>query len=128
MARYLLTSGGAVPLDGPRRDTRRGRHREPGRAVRSTYEYQQLRAQVFAEEPACAFCGSEDDPHMDHIVPLATGGAPLERDNVRRLCGPCNTRRGAPKGGRAAPRGPQPHPGSPPLAMCTGSEIRAGRG
>jgi 5-methylcytosine-specific restriction endonuclease McrA len=124
VARLLLTSGGTVPLDGPRRDTRRGRHRDPLRRLRSTGEYQRLRAQVFAEEPACATCGSESDPHMDHIVPLSQ--APhraLDRSNVRRLCGSCNTRRGAPKGGEGRLAGPDPHPRLPSVAMRTGLVI-----
>lgn len=112
MARLLLTSGGTVPLDGPR-----ARHLDPVRRIRSTAEYQRLRALVMDEEPACRWCGSEVDPHMDHIVPMSR--APelaLERTNVRRLCGDCNTRRGVADSLSAAAA---PHPRNL-LAMRTG--------
>lgn len=113
MTRMRLTSSGALePADAARRDTRRGRHREPGRQFRSLSSYQRLRARVFREETCCALCGSTDEPNLDHIVPVKHGGAKLDRANARRLCGPCNRRRGASGGGGASPAGPGPHPAS----------------
>jgi len=88
MTRLRLTStGDLVPVDQPR-------HRDAGRRTRSSAAHQKLRAQVLAEESACAQCGSATDPEMDHIVPISAGGAPLDRDNVRRLCGRCNRAKG----------------------------------
>lgn len=118
MPRMRITStGDLVPADRPRRDTRRGRHLEPGRRFRSTGAYQRLRAQVFREEPACAICGSEDDPHMDHIIPVSKGGPRLARMNVRRMCGRCNARRGV--GVERSLSGAKPHPGLTLAAVRT---------
>lgn len=42
----------------------------------------------------CAKCGSSENIHMDHVVPLARGGA-NSIDNVQPLCQTCNLRKGA---------------------------------
>ena len=52
-------------------------------------QHDALRRQVMAEEPACAQCGSEEAPTLDHITPLSQGGQST-RDNVQRLCTACN--------------------------------------
>jgi HNH endonuclease len=39
-------------------------------------------------------CGSTEDPHYDHIIPWAKGGADTVA-NLQILCGPCNRRKGA---------------------------------
>jgi hypothetical protein len=39
-------------------------------------------------------CGSTEDPHYDHVIPWAKGGADTVA-NLQILCGPCNRRKGA---------------------------------
>jgi 5-methylcytosine-specific restriction protein A len=88
MPRYRMTRDGSlVPHDRPR-------HRDPHRAWRYTYRWQQLRARVIAEEPCCRACGSRERPCADHIVPVSQGGAIWDRRNLQRLCASCNGRKG----------------------------------
>jgi 5-methylcytosine-specific restriction endonuclease McrA len=48
---------------------------------------------VIAAHPWCEECGSTHDLTADHIIPLARRGNPL--GELRVLCRPCNSRRGA---------------------------------
>ena len=76
---------------------------------------------MLAEEDACAECGSQDDPQMDHIVPVSRGGARLDRANVRRLCGTCNRAKGHRLEGEGGQKisGEGPHSLDPPTqALC----------
>jgi hypothetical protein len=68
------------------------------------------RLQQLRREPACRICG-EPATAVDHIVPIAEGGADLDADNLQSLCrrhhntktnarGPC----GHEAGGAAAKR------------------------
>ena len=60
----------------------------------------QLRARVLAEETHCILCGRRVDttlgpglptsPEVDHITPIARGGAPYSRDNVALIHRACN--------------------------------------
>jgi 5-methylcytosine-specific restriction endonuclease McrA len=45
-------------------------------------------------EGRCRHCGSEDDLHVDHIIPLSRKG-PHTQLNLQPLCGLCNRRKGA---------------------------------
>jgi 5-methylcytosine-specific restriction endonuclease McrA len=56
--------------------------------------WQALKQRVLAEESCCAFCGSEELPTIDHIIPLALGGG-NHRGNLMRLCDPCNNEKGS---------------------------------
>jgi 5-methylcytosine-specific restriction endonuclease McrA len=58
--------------------------------------WRQMRARVLAEEPICVIpgCGSPST-HVDHIVPLARGGDPMDRTNLQGMCGPHNASKGA---------------------------------
>ncbi len=56
-------------------------------------------------QPWCSTCGSTEQLTIDHLTPVARGGAPYDLDNLDVLCRPCNSR----KGNRAADPG-----GSPP--------------
>jgi len=51
-----------------------------------------LRQQILREEPQCAYCGSTEQPHIDHIKPWIFGG-PSTRENLQRLCRSCNLRK-----------------------------------
>ncbi|MDE2568148.1 MAG: HNH endonuclease [Sphingomonadales bacterium] len=41
---------------------------------------------------ACTRCGSTDQLHFDHIIPVAKGGGDLA-ENLQLLCQPCNLRK-----------------------------------
>ena len=41
----------------------------------------------------CQQCGSEDQPCIDHIIPVSRGGDSSD-DNLQVLCLPCNTKKG----------------------------------
>lgn len=41
----------------------------------------------------CVWCGSTDDPHLDHVVPFSAGGEHTP-ENLRVLCARCNLERG----------------------------------
>lgn len=61
---------------------------------RGTAAWRKLRADVLAGDPICAMCRRARATTVDHIVPLALGGALLDPYNVRPACGPCNYRAG----------------------------------
>jgi 5-methylcytosine-specific restriction endonuclease McrA len=75
--------------------------RGPGRSGRA---WDQLKARVFAEETHCWLCHRFVDQTLpprtaqsrsvDHVVPLAQGGDPLDRRNCRLAHLSCNGRRG----------------------------------
>ncbi len=84
MPLHRLTSDGhIVPADQPR-------HRDPGRAWRSTYAWQRARAEQIARQPYCSVCGARTRLSADHIAPAAQGGALLDRANLQTLCLSCN--------------------------------------
>lgn len=47
------------------------------------------------ERPVCEHCGIRAATEVDHIVPLAEGGARLDRANLQALCHRCHMRKGA---------------------------------
>lgn len=73
------------------------------RQGRSGRPFARVRAQVFAEETDCAWCGRYVDQSLpptskwgrtaDHIVPLSMGGHPTKRSNLRLMHRRCNTLR-----------------------------------
>ena len=65
-----------------------------GAARRLRYKINRANAPV-----VCAFCRSDFNPafvHIDHIMPIASGGSDME-DNIRILCIPCHKSRPYPK-------------------------------
>ncbi len=60
------------------------------------YELQQwkrVREMQLRREPFCCVCAALGDPdnlanQVDHIVPVARGGAPFNPSNLQSLCGP----------------------------------------
>lgn len=44
----------------------------------------------------CAYCGSPEQLRLDHVVPMARGGA-NDPENIVCACSPCNSRKGRKK-------------------------------
>jgi len=78
----------------------RGWHRrEPIFRMRPIYRREPildaLRARVYERDGhACVRCGATDDLTLDHIYPWSKGG-PDTYENLRVLCRPCNSSKGA---------------------------------
>ncbi len=80
----------------------------PGRDA--TAAWRKAKATVKARDTICAVCGralNHDLPktspwstHVDHVVPIAYGGAPLDVTNLRALHARCNLRRPNPANDR----------------------------
>ena len=50
----------------------------------------------------CLACGKAGFLEVDHVVPLARGGAPLDLDNLQSLCRrPCHKNKSLAESGRA---------------------------
>jgi hypothetical protein len=86
-----------------RRRARDGRRRDRSGDPRSTYKWQRLARRLVLQATTCAICGrvlpkdapprSPYSPSVDHIVPLALGGAPFEPANLQVVHLSCNTAR-----------------------------------
>jgi hypothetical protein len=62
---------------------------------RRPYIPRATRAAVYDRDGwCCQICGTREQLTLDHIVPYSHGG-PDTVDNLRTLCHPCNSRRGA---------------------------------
>lgn len=48
---------------------------------------------LYATNPKCQKCGTNDNLSLDHVVPLACGGR-NDIDNMQVLCGTCNSSKG----------------------------------
>lgn len=58
------------------------------------FEWRVLRTIVLARDCyTCVYCGSEEDLHADHRIPVARGGS-NRLDNLVTACGPCNQSKG----------------------------------
>jgi 5-methylcytosine-specific restriction endonuclease McrA len=57
--------------------------------------WDRLRAVVLAEEPCCRPCLKADrvtlSTQVDHVKPIAEGGAPFERSNLQGICISCHS-------------------------------------
>ena len=51
-----------------------------------------LRSEILSSGK-CAYCGSVESLEIDHIIPVAKGGA-TEKSNLQVLCKPCNIKKG----------------------------------
>jgi 5-methylcytosine-specific restriction endonuclease McrA len=80
------------------------------RDPRDTRRWRRLRLQVLRRERVCAICNLPIDfdarpctrwaPSVDHIIPLARGGAPYDLSNLRSTHFGCNAGRGVGRGRR----------------------------
>jgi 5-methylcytosine-specific restriction protein A len=84
-----------------------GRPRKRCDACRSNHAridgsvWRALRRRVLREEPVCQVPGCGwPSTEVDHIIPLAAGGAPLDRANLQGMCQPHNASKGARVNGR----------------------------
>lgn len=60
-----------------------------------TGAFKKVRIRVLQRDGyVCVYCGAEAT-QVDHRVPLASGGAPLDLDNLQAICKPCNLRKGS---------------------------------
>jgi 5-methylcytosine-specific restriction enzyme A len=62
--------------------------------VYDTARWKRFRLVQLRREPLCRLCAgqglSAPALHVDHVRPLADGGAPFDFDNVRSLCAACH--------------------------------------
>jgi 5-methylcytosine-specific restriction protein A len=65
--------------------------RERGPPSRRGYgrDWKELRASFLLSHPLCAICGGAA-AQVDHIVPIAKGGARMDANNLRALCASCH--------------------------------------
>jgi 5-methylcytosine-specific restriction enzyme A len=71
-------------------------------AVYKSQQWVELRKRVLREETSCAEEGCQErSTSVDHIVPLAEGGAPYDRSNVRGMCYPHHKARSSRQGAEA---------------------------
>jgi 5-methylcytosine-specific restriction protein A len=81
------------------------RYRPAHRDVYRTRQWTDLRQRVLKEQATCCIKGCEArSSHLDHITPLAAGGAPYDRSNVRGICGFHHAQRSSAQGAEAANR------------------------
>jgi 5-methylcytosine-specific restriction protein A len=92
-------------------DAQRGSSSERGYDVR----WQRLRVAFLASHPYCNECARHGRvtlaQDVDHIVPLAQGGAVLDESNLQALCRACHNRKTRAQTGGAAPAGGHRIPG-----------------
>ncbi|TDD47945.1 HNH endonuclease [Saccharopolyspora elongata] len=79
----------AAPSSPPPADKpwqQRSRHQPRGRLARRDVAF---KAEHLRLEPNCRGCGRPAE-QVDHILPLAKGGAMFDHANAQSLCGPCH--------------------------------------
>lgn len=74
-----------------RYDSRRGTSTERGYGSM----WRKVRDQVLIDEPLCRTCSAAGRivlaDEVDHIAPMARGGAPYDAANLQSLCSPCHS-------------------------------------
>ncbi|MFF1417462.1 HNH endonuclease [Streptomyces sp. NPDC058280] len=58
-----------------------------GRADLTSYDYRKARAHILAESDVCIVCGHSASDAVDHIQPVARGGATTDPDNLAPIHG-----------------------------------------
>ncbi|WP_432536864.1 HNH endonuclease [Kineococcus arenarius] len=61
----------------------------------STRRWRALRARILAASDVCHLCGLPGADEVDHVVPVALGGAEWDPVNLAPAHGGCNRRKGA---------------------------------
>jgi 5-methylcytosine-specific restriction endonuclease McrA len=67
-----------------------GRWRSPAHRAQYGGDYTRKRAHLLQGAPLCHACGQKPATTLDHIIPLKYGGT-NDWDNLRPLCGACNS-------------------------------------
>lgn len=65
--------------------------RSPGRGG---HAWRKTRQAILAHDTTCWICGQPGADTVDHVIPLALGGAPLDPTNLRPAHHHCNSQRG----------------------------------
>ena len=79
------------------------RWRDPAHRAMYGQDYQRKRAVLLQGAPLCHVCGQRPSTTLDHIVPVVMGGG-NDYDNLRPVCGTCNSRMGGRIGGKRRTR------------------------
>ena len=59
-----------------------------------TYEWRRYSEQYRREHSECAACGTESvKTHLDHIIPVSSGGSMWDTRNHQTLCSSCHSRK-----------------------------------
>jgi 5-methylcytosine-specific restriction endonuclease McrA len=58
-----------------------------GRDELTSYEYRQIRARILTASDICIMCGHAASDAVDHVVPVARGGARRDPDNLAPIHG-----------------------------------------
>ncbi|GAA1058543.1 hypothetical protein GCM10017608_35730 [Agromyces luteolus] len=106
LAAFVKKLDGLLPGELPRPGRNALGWRPPALGVRPVgAAWQDARMRVVARDGLrCRICGTDvfvtSGPHpqrlhIDHVVPLANGGAPLDVDNLRVTCQSCNLAKGS---------------------------------
>ena len=62
---------------------------------RLSRDYKRVRLQVLARDGyTCYYCG-QDATTVDHVIPIAKGGDPINMDNMVAACRRCNSSKGS---------------------------------
>jgi 5-methylcytosine-specific restriction endonuclease McrA len=57
---------------------------------RSRSEWLQARSSVVNRDEMCQWCGSTEDLHVHHLIPVFAGGEKYDLDNLCALCSTCH--------------------------------------
>ncbi|WP_106212495.1 HNH endonuclease [Kineococcus rhizosphaerae] len=92
----------------------------------STWAWRKLRARVLAKSDVCHLCGRPGADEVDHVIPIARGGALLDEANCRPAHRSCNRRKGA-KLYVPAPRSSRSSRSTSPTRSSTAKDVGPSR-
>ena len=79
-------------LDAGLNETVRNRREKRADPFYLSPEWRRFRRWWISRNPICAACG-RGGVLVDHVTPIAAGGAKLDQDNVQTLCARCHNRK-----------------------------------